>query len=154
MYKKNYQALGHFNFSSSLAHTILWSIHCNTLLDIWKYLVKKPWTFLWIYERYKEKTLKVGTHPWKLLSNCYHKWLNVSQSALFEMDVFCCYSCVPNMWTGCNKRAGVLKLLNRARFYEVKMATGKSSNVFLLRACSRIRNIRVFNIFEDISVPK
>ena len=49
MYKKNYQALGHFNFSSSLAHTILWSIQYNILLVIWEYMVKKPWTFIWIW---------------------------------------------------------------------------------------------------------
>ena len=46
------------------------------------------------------------------------------------------YSCVPNTRKGCNKRAGVLNLLDRAfllnRFYVVKMAkqAGKSSNFF------------------------
>ena len=46
------------------------------------------------------------------------------------------YSCVPNTQAGCNKRAGVLNLLNRAflpaRFYVVKMAeqAGKSSKTF------------------------
>ena len=52
---------------------------------------------------------------------------------LFEISM---YSCVPNTRAGCNKRAGVLNLLNKAflpaRFYVVKMAeqAGKSSKFF------------------------